>query len=167
MKPMQNHWRLTDEKKQKEEIEVEKAKLEQLRKDRESKVSPEPELEENHVLRSVCYLDPKVGNQTRMFKTGIKMVQVYKWAGTLAVEPEFFELLDFTGNTIYPDTTVPSPALNMWEKLSPVYLLKEGEIAFQGFGVNNSYENEHSSELLLNQVKGYLTFLENSWETAT
>ena len=103
---------------------------------RASRVLPEPELDEDHVIITVrhCHL----GRKTRMFHHNSPMTQVYDWVGSLAAEPEHFELVDFNACVVAPDVICKSGSLNMKEVSAPVNMSKEGEVSFAGFGVNAS-----------------------------
>ena len=89
---------------------------------RRNRVVPDPEIDEDHVMFSVCHTT--VGTKTRIFKSGEKMAAVYDWTGSLALEPENFELVDFTTNVLFPESPVVYCALNIREKSSQGSLLK-------------------------------------------
>ena len=84
----------TDRWREQERIETENRKklteehLEDLRRRRESRVSSEPDIVEDHVVVCVRHVD--LGVITRAFRPQERMNAVYDWIGSLQKRPEHF-----------------------------------------------------------------------------
>ena len=77
------------------------------------------------------------------------MIDVYNWVGSLNVEPEFFEILDYKGKVVYPADDVGSGLYNMKAMQSAIKMSHHGEIAFNEFGASNemvAVENHNTSK---------------------
>ena len=46
------------------------------------------------------------------------MTDIYHWVGSHETVPEFFELMDYKGNTMYPDEDALDGVYNMKERLN-------------------------------------------------
>ena len=57
---------------------------------RKSRVAPEPDITEEHVLVSVRHME--LGNHIRAFRPNEKVSAVYVWVGSLSPLPEYFHL---------------------------------------------------------------------------
>ena len=76
-------------------------------------------------------------------------MDVYNWVGSLNVEPEFFEILDYKGKFVYPADDVESGLYNMEIRQSAINMSHHGEIAFNEFGTSNEMvaaENHSTSK---------------------
>ena len=90
-----------------------------------------------------------IGRITRYFHPKSKMMDVYNWVGSLNVEPEFFEILDYKGKVVYPADDVESGLYNMEIRQSAINMSHHGEIAFNEFGASNemvAVENHSTSK---------------------
>ena len=61
------------------------------------------------------------------------MMECYWWAGSLNETPEFFHLLDYTGNVVYPDTAIKGGIYNMKPVSESINLSIDGEVGFDEF----------------------------------
>ena len=85
------------------------------------------------------------------------MMDVYNWVGSLNVEPELFEILDYKGKVVYLADDVESGLQNMKVRQSAINMSHHGEIAFNEFGVSNemmAVENHNTSK----DVTSYKSF---------
>jgi len=112
-------------------IDQEKQRLHNLMQQRKDSVKPAPSLADDHELVRVRH--PILGNVTRLFYAEEKMQSVYNWVGSLNPSPEFFELINFEGNTVYPDQKISSGILNLKECEKQINLSVDGEVGFGGF----------------------------------
>jgi hypothetical protein len=100
---------------------------EQLRSIRESRLLPEPEISEDHVLVSVRHITE--GVVTRAFYATTSMIQLYDWVGSLQLVPEHFKLVSpITGKVWLPEDRVSEASrwiLNMIECDEPISLLSD------------------------------------------
>ena len=78
---------------------------EKLRKLREERVVPMPNLDEEHLFIILNHI--KTGEVKRLFCPTDTFQQVYDWIGSLYHEPEYFELLN-QEDVIYPIESVSS-----------------------------------------------------------
>lgn len=82
---------------------------ESLRKTRESRLLPEPDVSEDHVLVSVRHLTQ--GVVTRAFYPNASMIQLYDWVGSLELVPEYFKLVSPITRMIWlPEHRVAEPS---------------------------------------------------------
>ena len=125
------------------------AYLEGLRKARESRVPPEPSVEEEHVVVIVQHLQE--GRKLRMFRPTDRLLAVYDWIGGINSEPEFFGL-SFTpsAEAVLPEESVMKAErriLYMTKQDTPLPLsLEENEISFLGYH-KDVYDDETATEL--------------------
>ena len=116
-----------------------------LTEERANRLPPEPSSERMPI--SVRHIF--IGRITRYFHPKSKMMDVYNWVGSLNVEPEFFEILDYKGKVVYPADDVESGLYNMEIRQSAINMSHHGEIAFNEFGASNemvAVENHSTSK---------------------
>ena len=136
-----------DRRKECERIAAEErlSTLNELKEIRKSRVPAEPSLSEDHVTITIRH--PTEGAKTRLFSAHSKMVGVYDWAGSLAPEPEYYEIVNYNAKIFLPEDTVESGVYNMRECEQPVAMTYNGTVAFAGFGVNNNNSSNESIDL--------------------
>ena len=118
-----------------------------LKQQRANRLPPEPSIssERRPIFASHIF----IGRITRYFHSKSKMMDVYNWVGSLNVEPEFFEILDYKGKVVYPADDVESGLYNMEIRQSAINMSHHGEIAFNEFGASNemvAVENHSTSK---------------------
>ena len=116
-----------------------------LKEERANRLPPEPSSERMPI--SVRHIF--IGRITRYFHPKSKMMDVYNWIGSLNVEPEFFEILDYKGKAVYPADDGESSLYNMKVRQSAINMSHHGEIAFSEFGASNemvAVENHNTSK---------------------
>ena len=118
--------------------EIEEGRLLAVMESRKSRVEPEPDLSEPHVTISIRHCS--IGNKVRLFKAESLFHSVYDWVGSLLMQPEHFEIKDYKGCLLVPDSQVYSGSFNMVEANCPILLTPNGTVAFKGFGVANDME---------------------------
>ena len=69
------------------------------------------------------------------------LANVYDWVGSVSLDPQCFDIIDFNRNAVLPSTCVYSGVFNMKERVNPILMLPEGEVAFSW------YENQDVSAL--------------------
>ena len=77
------------------------------------------------------------------------MIDVYNWVGSLNVEQEFFQILDYKGKVLYPTDDVESGLYNMKVRQAAINMSHHREIAFNEFGASNemvAVENHNTSK---------------------
>ena len=92
--------------KKKEELqnkEEEKREHQEIRRRRRSRVLPEPDLSEDHIVMSVQH--PTLGLRRRVFPADVKMSFVYDWVGSIDDSLAHFSLFDRNSNYIPPEVT--------------------------------------------------------------
>jgi len=117
--------------------DIEKERLEKLRQEREARVLPEPQLDED--IATVTIRHCTLGSKVRLFRTSDKAVQVYDWIGSLQTKPEFFKITDYKHQLISPDSTVSSGTFNMSVVDHPVPQSPSSEVAFVGFSTESTH----------------------------
>ncbi|XP_057317286.1 uncharacterized protein LOC130662429 [Hydractinia symbiolongicarpus] len=110
----------SDRKKAQEKADIEKRnlRLQSLNAARKSRVPPEALLTDDHCTISIHH--PAEGRKTRLFHARETMTVVYDWAGSLSIEPEHYDILDFTGKVIVPDSSIKSGMFHIRERDDPV-----------------------------------------------
>ena len=141
------------EKRQKDDndknIELEKAANEAhlvaLMEERKSHVSEEPSLADPHVTVSVrhCILGTKI----RLFTPATTFCEIYDWVGSLSLKPEYFELKDYNGRKITPDSKIYDGVFNMMEINSPPPIPSKGFASSKALEVKDNPEVSQSSVL--------------------
>lgn len=109
--------------------EKEKAQLQELKRRRGLRVTPEPQKGENTL--SVCVRHPSLGRIVRRFLDTSKMEEVYDWVGSLCITPRYFSLSIYPGDPIYPSENVEHIAghvLSMVEEKSPLPLSRDDSV---------------------------------------
>ena len=127
-----------------------------LKEERANRLPPEPSSERMPI--SVRHIF--IGRITRYFHPKSKMMDVYNWIGSLNVEPEFFEILDYKGKAVYPADDGESSLYNMKVRQSAINMSHHGEIACSEFGASNemvAVENHNTSK----DVTSYKSFRED------
>ena len=97
---------------------------------------------EDHVAISIQH--PTVGKCSRIFHANSKMAEVYDWVGSLALEPEHFELISFN-ETFHPYSQVVSGVYHVKSCDDPLNLTENGTIAFSGFSVKTTEKNDSNA----------------------
>ena len=128
-----------------EEERNRKESLVQLQNARMNRLTSEPDLSEP--FETVMVRHVSLGTQSRLFKSGATFSEVYDWIGCLSLVPEFYELKEYNGNVIPPDSVVQSGSYNMNEAMAPVPMSPENIVAFRGFGsmeIDDEEVREHA-----------------------
>lgn len=123
----------------------EEARLVSIRLSRQSRVSAEPSLQEEHALISVRHTS--LGNKSRFFVPNQPMMHVYDWVGSLSTKPEHFEIVNYGGKVVLPHEQIEAGVFNMRVSDSPLQMSQDGEVAFLGFGVHKKDLTEAFSNL--------------------
>ena len=102
-----------------------------LMEQRKSRLIPEPDLLEDHVVISVRHTTR--GIVRRLFLAEHTMNVLYDWIGSLQELPMYFNLIDFKGDILKPFESVGDvkSVLNMAECDNPPSLEEDEETAFQ------------------------------------
>ena len=113
---------------------------ESLRSIRESRLLPEPDVSEDHVLVSVRHMTQ--GIITRAFYPGSSIIQLYDWVGSLHLVPEHYKLVSpISGKLWLPEDRVDDASksiLNMIECDEPLQLLADDNgVNTAGFSMLN------------------------------
>ena len=113
---------------------------ESLRSIRESRLLPEPDVSEDHVLVSVRHMTQ--GIITRAFYPGSSIIQLYDWVGSLQLVPEHYKLASpISGKHWLPEDRVDDASksiLNMIECDEPLQLLADDNgVNTAGFSMLN------------------------------
>ena len=82
-----------------------------LKEERANRLPPEPSISSERTPISVRHIF--IGRVTRYFHPKSKTMDDYNWVGSLNVEPEFFEILDYKGKVVYPADDIESGLYNM------------------------------------------------------
>ena len=53
--------------------------------------------------------------------------------GTVSLDPQYFDIIDFNRNAVLPSICVYSGVFNMKERENPILMLPETEVAFLGY----------------------------------
>ena len=61
------------------------------------------------------------------------LANVYDWVGSVSLDPQCFDIIDFNRNAVLPSTCVYSGVFNMKERVNPILMLPEGEVAFSWY----------------------------------
>ena len=118
-----------------------------LKERRANRLPPEPSISSER--RPIFVRHIFIGRITRYFHPKSKMMDVYNWVGSLNVEPEFLEILDYKGKVVYSADDVESGLYNMEIRPSAINMSRHGEIAFNEFGASNemvAVENHSTSK---------------------
>ena len=127
----------------------------ELKEERAYRLPPEPSIFSERTPISVRHIF--IGHVTRYFHPKLNMMNVYNWVGSLNVEPELFEILDYKGKVVYLADDVESGLYNMKVRQSAINMSHHGEIAFNEFGASNemvAVENHNTSK----DVTSYKSF---------
>ena len=119
----------------------------ELKEERAYRLPPEPSIFSERTPISVRHIF--IGHVTRYFHPKLNMMNVYNWVGSLNVEPELFEILDYKGKVVYLADDVESGLYNMKVRQSAINMSHHGEIAFNEFGASNemaAVENHNTSK---------------------
>ena len=93
---------MVDERKS--ETEQEKDRLDNLMRIRKGRVQNEPESGVDWVICTVRHVFD--GNKTRYFLPPARMVQLYDWADSFTSVPEHYEILDYRGSVVSPESNI-------------------------------------------------------------
>ena len=125
---------MADERKS--ETEQEKERLDNLMRIRKGRVQSEPESGVDRVICTVRHVSD--GNKTRYFLPKAKMVQLYDWAGSFTPVPEHYEILDYRGSVVSPESNIAAGVYNMRSTNEPLNMSNTGTVAFLGFSVSGN-----------------------------
>ena len=104
---------------------------------RRLRVPAEPGLHEDHATVRVSH--PVAGKQVRLFPAGVTFSTVFDWAGSLSEKPSKFKVFNLENQgEVHPYQPVVSGSFRVEEVEDMPFLSPSGEVAFKGFGVNNS-----------------------------
>ena len=112
------------------EKERENGRLEAIRSSRDARVPPEPEEETSRIRVAVQHVFE--GKLVRYFASGDRMLSVYDWIGSLAKQPEHFQLNAWPEEFVLPSNPVRSCTLFM-QITEPVFLLEDPDVTFKGY----------------------------------
>ena len=125
-------------------VSSEKDRLISIMQARSQRVLPEPTLDEAHVFIFVRH--PDLGTKSRLFHENAVFQLVYDWIGSLAVEPENFEIRDHAGLFISPNQQCFSGTFNMHVVNTPVLMSPSGTVSFAGYSTDhcNSTQDKYT-----------------------
>ena len=131
--------------KKSEQISNNKENAAILMEQRKSRLIPEPDLPEDHVVVSVRHTTR--GIVRRLFLVEHTMNVVYDWIGSLQELPMYFNLIIFKGDILKPFESVgdAKSVLNMAECDNPPSLEEDEEITMSGFSASESIPLEDSA----------------------
>ena len=118
-----------------------------LKERRANRLPPEPSISSER--RPIFVRHIFIGRITRYFHPKSKMMDVCNWVGSLNVEPEFLEILDYKGKVVYSADDVESGLYNMEIRPLAINMSHHGEIVFNEFGASNemvAVENHSTSK---------------------
>ena len=131
-----------------------------LMEQRKSRLIPEPDLVEDHVVVSVRHTTR--GIVRRLFLAEHTMNVVYDWIGSLQELPMYFNLINFKGEILKPFESVRDvkSVLNMAEYDNPSSSEEDEEITMSGFSASESIPVKDSAYDIVNEeAQRFLTQL--------
>ena len=93
---------MADERKS--ETGQEKDRLDNLMRIQRGRAQSEPGSGVDQVICTVRHVSD--GNKTRYFLPTVKMVQLYDWAGSFTPVSEHYEILDYRGSVVSPESNI-------------------------------------------------------------
>ena len=124
---------------------LEEGRLMSIMQARSQRLLPEPTLDEAHVFIFVRH--PHLGTKSRLFHENAVFQLVYDWIGSLAPEPENFEIRDHAGLFISPNRQCFTGTFNMNIVNSPVQMSPSGTVSFTGYSTNQCSTQDKYTEL--------------------
>ena len=102
---------------------------------RDSRVVSETSIYEEHVQITIRH--PTEGVMKHRFNSKEHesphlFANVYNWVGSVSLDPQYFDIIDFNRNAVLPSICVYSGVFNMKERENPVLMSPEGEVPFLG-----------------------------------
>ncbi|XP_066913460.1 uncharacterized protein [Clytia hemisphaerica] len=91
----------------------------------------EPSLEEDHIVIKIRH--PSVGTKSRLFFNNSRMADVYHWVGSMSMDPEFFQIVDYDCKVHFPDSIATSGVYNVKPIEEAMNLSESGEVGFGEF----------------------------------
>lgn len=85
----------SEQREEEKSEESDEGRLLALMKERESRVSEEPNLIDPHITIYVRH--PTLGTKVRLFSPNATFCEVYDWIGSLSTRPEFFSIKGLHG----------------------------------------------------------------------
>ena len=103
---------------------------------RASRVVSETRIYEERVQITIRH--PIEGVMKRRFKSkehesSHLFANFYDWVGSVSLDPQYFNIIDFDRNAVLPSTCVYSGVFNIKERENPILMSPEGEVAFLGY----------------------------------
>ena len=125
---------MADERKS--ETGQEKDRLDNLMRIQRGRAQSEPGSGVDQVICTVRHVSD--GNKTRYFLPTVKMVQLYDWAGSFTPVSEHYEILDYRGSVVSPESNISLQVYTMRSTNEPLNMSNTGTVAFLGFGVSGN-----------------------------
>ena len=91
---------------------------------------------------------------------------VYDWVGSVSLDPQYFDIIDFNRNAVLPSTCVYSGVFNMKERENPIVMSPEGEVAFLGYKNQDesALQQKSSTPILAENIKSHSSDLNSATE---
>ena len=63
------------------------------------------------------------------------LANVYDWVGSVSLDPQCFDFIDFNRNVVLPSTCVYSGVFNMKERVNPILMSPREKLHFYGIRI--------------------------------